>query len=193
MTTPKRCRAHRSDGEPCKRPPIRGGTVCSSHGGRAPAVRAAADRRLAERAAEVQAVKAVETLTSTRAPMTIRDVYRELLDVSGLVVAWKDVLRDRVDVLSEYTASTVLGGEQIRGEVLLFERAMDRALKVLEAVARLDLDTRLTSLTERDGELLTGVVRLAMATAELTPEQTARFDAAMAEGLRKLSESGAGR
>lgn len=186
MSDPNRCRATNRQGEQCGRPPMRGGKVCASHGGKIPSVLAASQRRLAEQEAEAGAVKAVEKLTDSRAPMSIGDVYRELLDVSGLAVAWKDVLRDRVDQLTDYTSTTMMGAEQIRGDVLLFERALDRALKVLEAVARLDLDSRLSNLTERDGEALTGVVRQAMAAAELTPEQTARFDRAMAEGLRKL-------
>jgi hypothetical protein len=46
-----RCRGHRRDGSACKRWSIRGGYVCPSHGGRAPQVRRAAERRLFEIAA----------------------------------------------------------------------------------------------------------------------------------------------
>lgn len=42
-----RCTAHSSrTGKPCRAPAIRGGTVCTGHGGRAPQVKAAAARRL---------------------------------------------------------------------------------------------------------------------------------------------------
>jgi hypothetical protein len=45
----RRCTARSSQtGEPCKRFAIVGGTVCSSHGGSAPAVKDAARRRLLE-------------------------------------------------------------------------------------------------------------------------------------------------
>ena len=49
MDTPERraCSARRSNGEPCRKPPIKGGTVCSTHGGQAPQVKAAAKRRVA--------------------------------------------------------------------------------------------------------------------------------------------------
>ena len=44
-----RCTAHSArTGQPCKRPPIRGGTVCATHGGSAPQVRRAATRRIEE-------------------------------------------------------------------------------------------------------------------------------------------------
>jgi len=40
------CTAKKKDGTPCKRPPIKGGTVCMSHGGAAPQVRRKANERL---------------------------------------------------------------------------------------------------------------------------------------------------
>jgi hypothetical protein len=43
-----KCRAHRSNGMPCKRWAIRGGFVCPPHGGRARQVRRAAEMRLLE-------------------------------------------------------------------------------------------------------------------------------------------------
>lgn len=49
VTDPRsqRCTATSRSGAPCKRQAIIGGTVCASHGGRAPQVKAAAARRLA--------------------------------------------------------------------------------------------------------------------------------------------------
>ena len=41
------CTARRQDGKPCGSYAVRGGTVCRRHGGSAPQVRAAANRRLA--------------------------------------------------------------------------------------------------------------------------------------------------
>ena len=47
-TTPRRCTARSSrTGKPCQRAPIVGGTVCATHGGRAPQVRRAAEARIA--------------------------------------------------------------------------------------------------------------------------------------------------
>jgi hypothetical protein len=43
-----RCRAHNRLGEPCAAFAIRGARVCVAHGGSAPQVKAAADRRITE-------------------------------------------------------------------------------------------------------------------------------------------------
>lgn len=42
------CKGKRSNGEPCRKPAIKGGTVCSTHGGSAPQVRRKAALRLLE-------------------------------------------------------------------------------------------------------------------------------------------------
>jgi len=52
-TTPRRrtgpqCKARRTNGQPCKNAPIKGGTVCARHGGGAPQVREKANQRLLE-------------------------------------------------------------------------------------------------------------------------------------------------
>lgn len=181
MSDPKRCRAHRSNGEPCKRPPIRGGTVCSSHGGRAPAVRAAAGRRLAEQ----EATREVARLTDARGPLSLPDVYREMLTTAGNAVAWQRVLRERVESLDDYS-STAMGAEQVRADVVLFERAMDRTAKVLELVARLDLDTRLTHISAQQGEQVARVLRVGLDAAGLSTGQREAAEAAMVLELRKI-------
>lgn len=182
MSDPKRCRAHRSNGEPCKRPPIRGGTVCSSHGGRAPAVRAAAGRRLAEQ----EATREVVRLTDARGPLSLPDVYREMLSTAGDAVAWQNILRQRVDSLDDYSSVSGMGGDQIRADVVLFERAMDRTAKVLELVARLDLDTRLTHISAQQGEQVARVLRVGLDAAGLSTGQREAAEAAMVLELRKI-------
>lgn len=184
MTDPKLCKARRSDGEPCKRPPIRGGRVCASHGGRAPAVRAAADRRLAEQ----EATREVARLSDARGPLTLPDVYREMLNTAGLAVAWRDALEAKVSELEGYAGTNGIGSEQVRADVVLFERAMDRTAKVLELIARLDLDSRLTSMGEELGRQVVAMIRRSVADLDLTPEQSARFDAAIARELRAAAE-----
>lgn len=182
MTEPKRCKAHRSNGEPCKRPPIRGGTVCASHGGRAPAVRAAAGRRLAEQ----EATREVALLTDAQGPLSLPDVYREMLTTAGTAVAWQRVLRERVESLDGFSSTSGMGAEQVRADVILFERAMDRTAKVLELIARLDLDARIAQISEVQGEQVARVLRSALDTGNLSREQHSVVTSALAVELRKL-------
>ena len=43
---PRRCRAHKKNGEQCRNAPIRGGNVCKFHGCAAPQVQRAAKLRM---------------------------------------------------------------------------------------------------------------------------------------------------
>jgi hypothetical protein len=49
---PTKCTGHTSAGRPCRKRPIKGGSVCATHGGSAPQVRAKAEERQVEAAAE---------------------------------------------------------------------------------------------------------------------------------------------
>ena len=46
VTHRRQCSAHKTNGEPCHRAPIRGGAVCIMHGGKAPQVVAKAEERI---------------------------------------------------------------------------------------------------------------------------------------------------
>ena len=56
----RRCRARRTNGQPCKAWAIVGGYVCRAHGGAAPHVRQAAERRAAEAQINRAAAAALE-------------------------------------------------------------------------------------------------------------------------------------
>ena len=81
-----KCRAHRSNGQPCGRWAIVGGTVCPTHGGSAPQVRAAALQRILS-----EADNAVATLVRNMggdAPPSVQvRAADSLLDRAGLKAA----------------------------------------------------------------------------------------------------------
>lgn len=80
----KKCSACRTNGEPCGNWPIRGGTVCVAHGGRAPQVRKAAQDRIRE-AAEPAAAYLVAWLSDETLDMSLRvRVAQDLLDRAGV-------------------------------------------------------------------------------------------------------------
>ena len=78
----RRCTARsKRSGRRCRRAPILGGSVCASHGGRAPQVRAAADARL--RALIDPAIDALARALRTRDWPAVVRAARDVLDRTG--------------------------------------------------------------------------------------------------------------
>ena len=150
--THRLCIGHSSKtGAPCKNRPIRGGTVCKAHGGRAKQVKAAAARRLAE-----------DKIRRSLDHVEIREVDNPLAELRRLtseVVAWKDAMASHVAALDDrYRDTDAKGGEQLRAEVALYERALDRAGKFLEMWARLGIDAMLADMQVRVTETQVGAL-----------------------------------
>jgi hypothetical protein len=84
-TPRRRCSAHSSQtGLPCKRPPIEGGTVCGTHGGRAPHIKKAARARL-ENAADRLARQLLGMAEDPdMAPAVKLAALRDALDRAGI-------------------------------------------------------------------------------------------------------------
>lgn len=139
----------RQTGERCKNYPPAAYpeiTVCRFHGGASPHVQ----RKARERRLENQ----VRNLFNRMEITPVDDPLTELSHLAGQVVAWKDHLAAMVDNLkSQYRYETEFN-EAIRGEVALFERALDRCAQVLGLIAKLNIDERLAAITERQAKML---------------------------------------
>jgi hypothetical protein len=136
-----RCKARRSaDGEPCEAYAVTGAKVCSAHGGRAPQVKEAARRRSLERQAAAELARLDVT--------PLEDPLSELALLAAQIVAWKNMMAERVNALTSLRYEGEGSGEQLRAEVALWERALDRCERVLTAMARLNIDERLTEISE---------------------------------------------
>lgn len=129
----------RTTGKRCRNAALKGGTVCKFHGGSAPHVRAA----FAANAEAERVEKAIGRLN----PTAIGNPLEELKILAAEVVAWKNALRAHVEKLEHLRYSTE-HGEQIRGEILLFEKALDRCANVLGLIAKLNIDDRLVAIEE---------------------------------------------
>ncbi|MBS4103711.1 hypothetical protein [Tsukamurella paurometabola] len=80
----RQCTAHRTNGDPCRRAAINGGTVCATHGGRSPQVKAKARVRL-EMAADRMAKELLKIAVSDDAPDTVKlNAIKDALDRAGL-------------------------------------------------------------------------------------------------------------
>lgn len=184
----RRCTAKsKRSGERCKRAATPGVTVCWWHGSAAPQVRAAAQRRteVTRVEAEARAVQAIPDRTG----MTVAEVYAELLATAEMVVEWRDRMAVLVENLASYRYSASgAGTEQLRAEVALYERALDRTVKTAELIARLNLDARAQALSSRQGDLVATAIRRILAALELTPAQEARVPVVVPKELRRIAE-----
>lgn len=78
------CTARKTNGDPCRKRPIKGGNVCRVHGGAAKQVKAAAQRRIMA-AADPAAAVLVALMYDATAPHAVRlAAAKDLLDRAGL-------------------------------------------------------------------------------------------------------------
>jgi hypothetical protein len=139
---------------PCTNSPVAGADVCRMHGGAAPQVK----KKAAERIAEEQAQRALGKLTEVLGDVEpVANPLLELSKIAGETIRWKQVIAKRVAELEQlrYQGGA---GEQVRAEIALFERALDRCSTVLANIVRLNIDERLATITDRQGHILAGVI-----------------------------------
>ena len=155
----QRCGGTNRAGRPCgnaagKGTDHVGAGNCANHGGCTRSGRMAAAREQAR--AELAALDV--------AP--VGDPLRQLALLAGQVLAWRDSMAGRVNALGSLRYGTD-GGEQLRAEVALYERSLDRAERVLVAMARLNIDERLAAVTEAQASIIERAVTAALASEGL--------------------------
>jgi hypothetical protein len=175
----RKCSGTNRQGNPCgnaagKNTDHPGTGNCANHGGSTPTGKKAALREQAERTLATLDVPPVDN------PLT------ELAKVAGQVVAWKDQMADLVSNLSSVRYSTD-GGEQLRAEVALWERALDRCERFLTAMAKLNIDDRLTRIEERQIELIEYAVVTALEELGLPEEQQREARHGVSRRLRAVA------
>jgi hypothetical protein len=188
----RRCRARaKTTGERCRKAALKDMVVCRSHGGAAGQSRAAAARRRAEK-------QAAAVLTARGQVVPIYEPLETLAEVAGEVVALKDYLRNQVDALNgvltySYASGEIAGlgqsREDVRAVVAAYERALDRAARVLAVMAKLDLTGQLLPLRTRKAELIIAAIDAGLATATLSGSQIQQIKSAIADELAKITAS----
>lgn len=156
-------RTHRT-GQRCKKLAVTGATVCWTHGGAAPQVRAAAAARvsLAEAMAREDRRSPVEILADTL---------------------------HAADVLLK-TALKAADGQMITPEQLAAVVGhLERAEQFARAVIGLGIEERRTQLAEAQGQLLFDVFSRVLGALDLDEERLARAPALLAEEIRALTSA----
>lgn len=144
-TERRQCAAKsKRSGKRCEAYPMQGTTVCRMHGGQAKQVKAAAVRRLAaERVSEdVKNALAFESLD----PVT--DPLEALARLADEALVMKEALAARVNGLDSIRYSSHGSGtEQLRAEVALYERALDRSARFLDLLVKSGFEERRVQIT----------------------------------------------
>ncbi|MGH9046763.1 MAG: hypothetical protein ACRDVW_05550 [Acidimicrobiales bacterium] len=136
---------------------------CKLHGGSTRNHRVSAARQ----ATEAEARDLLERLGE---PQPLGDPIEELLRVGAEVLAYQDVLRERLAELREFSKDDVALIDRERAVVKLYGEALDRSHRVLSDLARLGLDERLVRVREAQAlAIVTAVVKV-LATPALALE-----------------------
>lgn len=135
------CSGRRRDGKPCGNPAGAGtghlGTGnCKHHGGSTPNGRKSA----------LEQQGRLELARLNLPP--VADPLSQLAAVTAEVLAWKDAWAARVNDLTSVRYQGTGAGEQLRAEIAVWERALDRCERFLVAMARLNIDERLAAISE---------------------------------------------
>lgn len=182
-TGKRRCTADKTHqpGVRCGKAPRVGAVVCETHGGNAPQVLASSARKLHKAELETRA----KNIVKRAGHEPVEDPVEELAKVAGEVIAFKDAVAQLIDLTEaryEHQA-----GEQLRAEVALYERALDRSAKTLESIIKLDLSGRRTKVEEAKIMIVMAAINAAFTRLELPASQKAKVIQVFQEELNAAS------
>lgn len=142
--------------EPCKLWAMRGQTTCYRHGGANRIKRAAGDRRMAEDKVE----KKARALTSLFTSEPVDNPLTALAEHIGEEILFKDILATFVKDLDarDIRYTDARGSEQLRSEIVVYERALGRVGDRLVAYAKLGIDERLVKIEEDKAAVVMGAI-----------------------------------
>jgi hypothetical protein len=183
---------NKESGERCRRKHRPGGKVCASHGGNAKQNKAAAGQRTAEQKA--RALVATYGLPVDIAPD--QAILDEVHRTAGHV-AW---LEQQVHALTEgelvWGITRVKEGGDDRGVteeavpnalLRLYNEERDRLVRVCTAALKAGIEERRVKLAERDGALISEVIRAILDDLKLTSKQWALVSTVVPQHLRALA------
>jgi hypothetical protein len=148
--------------------------ACKNHGGntgtgqRQGAALRVINGQADTRAAEIIALHGGDIINAS----PVEDPYRELMQLAGEMREWKNLLQGIVARLqiAQFRYSGKIG-EQIRAEIVLYERAMERLGSMLVSIAKLNLDARLVGIRQQSLDMLDRALTLAFTKAGVPPEK----------------------
>jgi hypothetical protein len=113
----------------------------------------------------------------------VEDPLRELQVLAGEAKRWKQLVAGRVSGLTSlgYAGAT---GEQVKAEVQLLERAMDRLGHLLLGIGRLNIDERLARVSEQQAATVASALGAVLSEMGLSHDQQREARSRVARHLR---------
>lgn len=168
--------------QPCKLWAIRGLELCRRHGGASAIMRAAGERRVAEEKIDKKARSLALRLDIDPVDNPLQALALHIGEEVRLKDAFESLVRELEEIRYKGAA-----GEQIRAEITLYERALDRVGTRLTAYARLNIDERLAVIQEKQAEVIIKAIDAALAHAGITGEAATAARQVAARHLRSVS------
>lgn len=175
-----KCKARKTSGDPCPNWAMKGQKVCHAHGGRSPQAKTAATVRGLEAEARRKLYQ--------HDARPVDNPLEALQLLAGRALALENQIGDLVNGLDDKIRYTdEHDAEQLRAEVTVLERAMDRAGKILVDIAKLNIEERLARVTEIQAQMAMDALTAAMGEMGMGPEQQREARSRVARHLRAVS------
>lgn len=182
----RRCTAtSKRTGQPCRRWAVPGAAVCTTHGGKAPQVVAAAQRRImAAEAGEILDRLGVAVETTP-----VEALEAMLAEAAGNVAVLRSVIANlglNLWQATRHPDGTPTGTGDIHPLISLYNSERDRLANLSVACAKLGLDERRVRLAEAQVDQLLGHLAGAVADIGLDTQTVGRLHQALADRIRGL-------
>jgi len=142
--------------------------------------KAAAERVVEGRIADNLVVILAEHGEKMLAPDPIGNPFIELMDLASEIKAFKEIMRQVTAYLfskDRIRSAHARVGEQLRAEVLIYERAQERLAKILIDITKLGIEARLAAIEEQQMRTIEQAMTIAV--------QRAGGDLTMQDAIRR--------
>lgn len=117
----------------------------------------------------------------------VADPLEALQRLAGRALALEETIGELVNNLRSVRYETEAGGEQLRSEVAVLERAMDRCGKILVDIAKLNIEERMARVTEAQAEMAEKALMATLGELGFTPQQQRDAQVKLGRHLRAVS------
>ena len=177
---------HEKAGQQCVQVAMNGQKYCEKHGGmlqKPRLVAAAKEAKLQARMVKILQRYDVDTTNVDNPLEALKALAVELFDHKELMRAYVNKLEGEIRYESK------AGGEQLRAEMALYERAMDRCVGLLASIAKLNIDERLAKIEEAKIMAILNAIDTGINRAAVAGEQAVTIRREIAGALREASAS----